>query len=142
KVNKYLGRVVQPQRTQEVNMPELIGGLAESLKTVVAWELQRHGFAAEGNTHRLNSVTCSTEQKSCLLGDKPAVLLLNNGHLCNETLHELLSFRPIATDLPEETNGRQLAFALVKAGMAVPEEVFVQLVEKAVKELGLNSREV
>ncbi len=137
-VTKYLGRIVQPQRLPELTPPTLTTNLSESLKSIVKWELEQHGFVAQENTHRLNSIVCNVEQCFCVLGSKPVVLALNNGHLCNDTLHELLDFKPLHADIPEETNGRQLAFALVKAGMAVSEEVFVQLVDKAVQELDLE----
>ncbi len=136
KVHKYLGRLVTSTKIHTLDAPELTGSLATCLKTLVSRELQQHGFSKEEHVHTLNSVRCNIEQHTCMIGDKPAVLALNNGHLCDVTLKNLLGFQPVDADIPEEVNGKALAFALIKAGIQVSDEVFVQLVDVAVKELG------
>ena len=128
KVKAYLGKAFLPEKTSQIDFfahtqsdlstaskkpyPQLIHQL-------IAWELYRHsleGFSIDTHT---SSIACNGE---------PAVVKLNEGFLCSHSLSQLLAFKLIRDE--EHASGRLLAELFVKAGIAVPKELFVKMFEQ------------
>lgn len=126
RVKKYLGRAYRPVK-KEVGFLDFLqddkdvlaeGSFHEIVKRLVEWELCQHGAGWILVDWEGRRVTDKQE--------RPAVLVMNQGFLCDHTLGQLLSVR-LSEDEPE---GYSLAKALVEAGIEVPKEVFVCLYER------------
>ncbi len=87
---------------------------------LIMWELFRFGIKKE---EFLIDISKSSVKKN----KRNAVLLLNEGFMCNLTLRNLLEFKPS----DPETDGYRLARAFVEAGIKIPEDIFVALCQKA-----------
>jgi hypothetical protein len=140
KVRKYLGRVFEFKPLREMdffrhyNISEpgkYISG--KGFKAVVCelaeFELIRHGFRRQENAIVNGRVVFEPETLRAIHGKtgKSAVIALNEGFLCKETLHSLINFR---FDSDEKELGYRFARAFVDAGLIVPKELFVGVFEK------------
>ncbi len=126
RVAGYLGPVARLERSADIRPPTDQGEFSRILQSIVSQELLNHGFMIDGDTFRQRDVLVDIAGPSVRRGKKEIVLAINEGHLCAATLSSLFQFEPkghreqIATDLAEE---------LVRAGLKVPHDAFVDLFE-------------
>ena len=134
-VTGYLGKCITPLRqttTQPALSPEKT--YKELIHELLKTTLLNHGFRISSSSHFVlltqNSKENSTldlQKQTVFHNNKPAILALNQGHLCEYTLTNLLRFSP--SDNPEET-AHNLAQALLAAGIHISTENLVILFEK------------
>jgi hypothetical protein len=141
KTVKYLGRVHNFEKKKELDFlqenkitnpndyaaqkkwPEIVNDL-------LICELKSHGFRKKDNVWLCKGCTVDLNQNTILKGSKVAVLAMNEGFLCNETLQQALTFKPEGI---EKDIAYDLANVLVSAGIATPEQLFISLYEKIMK---------
>ncbi len=134
-VTGYLGKYIkltpntttQPALSQNQTYENL---MYELLKIT----LLDHGFRISSSSHFVlltrdsnKTISINLQRQHVTCDDKPVVLSLNNGYLCEQTLTNLLRFSP--SDNPEET-AHDLAQALLTAGINISTENLLILFEK------------
>jgi len=125
RVKQYLGRVYKCEKRptdffefiKEGGIECIKGSYEDFVKGLVLWELFQHNI--KDSEVDFAGMTVRRQKRA-------AVLAMNEGHLCDYTLKQLLLVR--RSD--DEREGYSLAKALVEAGIAVPKELFVMLYEK------------
>ncbi|MBD3304184.1 hypothetical protein GF343_03495 [Candidatus Woesearchaeota archaeon] len=127
KVKAYLGRVVKPLREKEkiTDIQDL--DYKDAVIALVKQELVNHGFSED---LKYDCVTVDLVEQKILNGKRNAVIALNEGFLCSQTLKDALEIQPTGH---EEKAGIQLAKALLESGLRLPKDTFVQLFEKIYK---------
>lgn len=135
KVKEYAGRIYRFELKNSIEFPThlKIDNLQsyidknsnEKIKTdLVEWELFKFGVdKQEFNIDLGNKLIRKKNKNVCLL--------INDGFMCHYTLRNLLDFKPEGDD---GNDGYRLARAFVEAGIKVPQEVFVGLFSKLIKE--------
>ncbi len=132
-VKEYLGKVYTYQLPKTAFNKKLKKEYKESITELIKWHLAEYGFSVRKD-YLLNKDLVYNIEKAELRKRKTktnAVISSHNGFICNHALQELYMFDGRGYD---EEVGKRLAKALVKAGLNVPKEVFVQLFEKVFKE--------
>lgn len=130
KVKAYLGRIIKPVKSAEHPAPDLKElSYADSVRAVAKWTLLSHGFQ-EGSQSMLmqGTVLADLGELKVINRTNPAVIKMHEGFLCTHTLQQAIGFIPSGN--AEEIIGKELASALLEAGLSVPHDVFVQLFEK------------
>lgn len=145
KVKGYLGRVHRAEMSEADNIgfleyykiTELDKYMASKdndhvIKDLIRWELSRHGFKDDGNGMCKNNDIAFDFGKLSLYQNrnekqKPIVLEMNEGFMCDKTINSLINFR-IGRDINRA--GYKLAQAFLEAGIKAPQEVFVGFFEK------------
>ncbi|MBI4017124.1 MAG: hypothetical protein HY363_05540 [Candidatus Aenigmarchaeota archaeon] len=126
-VTAYLGKVVQlqkkkttPAKLTPTQYTELINQLLEST-------LLDYGFIKQTTTNFcLQDIIVDLKHQQVTKNNKPAILALEQGHLCEHTIAELIRFSK--KENPEKT-AIALASALLAAGITVSTENMVALYE-------------
>ncbi len=127
RVKAYLGRVIKPLREKEKITDVSNLEYRQAILALAKQELINHGFSEE-LTYDIVSVDLA-EQK-ILNGKRNAVISLNEGFLCSQTLKDALDIQLTGH---EEEAGTQLAKTLLELGLRLPKDTFVQLFEKVYK---------
>lgn len=156
KVKRYLGRVINPEKTvYEKNHEDfftkfgisevsayLNKPLGEIVSDLVRFELMGAGFSEIGKDCLAFGRLCfsmkdfrfyrdfhgDADEKRLNFGPaKKAVLAIHDGYLCHETIMRIIK----GTFLGDEREvGMQLAKAFVEAGIDIPHELFVGIYHK------------
>ena len=131
-VKKYFGRVVRADSgtvdffdfysIKNVDLFLKKKDKKEILRDVVVWELSAAGFSRCENGLEKNGIGWDDKMMELCYGNKHVVLRLNDGFLCDYTLHKILAFRRSGNI---EKGSVALARAFVDAGLRVPKEVFI-----------------
>jgi len=128
KSKKYLGRIIEPEKTKGIHFLEWIKRdpkeyldnhneekIAEDL---IRWELYKHDAEMPKNK----------------------VLKINHGFLCEyskskiiQTMHKIRQESPENKEFYEREHAVELADIFVKAGVNIPESVFIALFKKLTK---------
>ena len=127
KVKAYLGRVIKPLRQKEKITDITNLDYKQAIHALAKQELINHGFS-EGLTYE--AVTVDLAERKILNGKRNAVITLNEGFLCSQTLKDALDIQLTGY---EEEAGTQLAKTLLELGLKLPKDTFVQLFEKIYK---------
>ena len=125
RVTKYLGKLVSLQRTKN-EAHEMPNGFKETILSAVEQELHNHGFT----NNKQDNILVNVEQGVIVDAGKKVVLGMNEGYLCDHTLHQLLVFTP--AENPNE-NANKLANLAVEAGLKLTNEQFLHLFEQVNK---------
>ena len=134
KVSKYLGRAYKFDFKNKIEFSEFIrnneaekyvqvNNINKIIQDLIEWELYKFHVNKQ-------EFSIDLENKTIQKGKKNAVLIINEGFMCNFTLRNLLEFKP---ENDEETDGYKFARAFVEAGIKVPQDVFVALFAKLYK---------
>ena len=126
RVSKYLGKAHSLTRFSE-GLIELPTGLQETILEAVTQELLNHGFVREGGVLKQEDMIVNLEEKTVRQKGKKVVLGMNEGYLCDHTLHQLLTFVP--AERPDES-AKKLANLVLEAGLKLSNEQFVHLFEQ------------
>ena len=134
KVKGYLGRIYRFDLKNKNSFIEFVknddlekyiqeNNILKIFSDLMEWELFKFD---------VNKIEFSVdfENKTVKKGKNNAVIVINEGFLCNLTLKNLLEFKP---ETNEEDDGYRLAKAFVEAGIKVPQEIFVGLFAKLYK---------
>jgi len=143
KVSKYLGKIYRFENIVSNMFIEFykIDKLADYIRTkgrkgvvkdLIKLELLNMGFKEEdkvlvNNGLQFNMETLTFYQEGKMI---KAVIEMNEGFLCKETFDKIAGFKARGT---EEEIGLELGNALLEAGLKVPNEVFVEMVERLSK---------
>jgi len=128
-VTAYLGKVLKVQR-QKITIQRLTGSNYNKLiNDLIETTLLDYGFQKQNQhpqTYILNDITVDLLQMRTVPKHKPAVLALEQGHFCEQTIAELIRFSK--KENPEKT-AVALASALLQAGISISTENMVALFE-------------
>ena len=146
KVKAYLGKVHGLSRTGD---KEFISHFAVSdvkahfdennhdnlIRDLIRVELLNHGFIENGDFYVNGDLAVYLGDDFFIKNlkdekDRKLVLSMNEGFLCKETFDKIAGFKARGT---EEEIGLELGNALLEAGLKVPNEVFVEMVERLSK---------
>ena len=128
RVKAYLGKVHAPEKKLERSLAlDSMKEFHHILLDAIKWELENHGFHHNNNVLTNEGIIVDLHEKTVKHKNRKSVLALNDGHLCDHTLTELLHFQP--SENSEDTSTR-LATKIVEAGIKLPSPAFVQLFEK------------
>ena len=130
KVKAYLGKVHKPERKTERNIAlDSMKEFSHLVLDAIKLELENHGFKHNhNNVLTREGLIVDLHDNKISYKNRKSVIAINEGHLCDHTLSELLHFR--AGEKPEETSTR-LATKIIEVGLKLQPEAFVQLFEKA-----------
>ena len=135
KVSKYLGRIyifkciyynnfIEFYKINELDGYINKTGRKSIIKDLIRLELINMGFKEnnsilvnDGLQFNIETLTFSEKERAI-----KAVIEMNEGFLCKETINSILNFK----QGDEEREGYNLANAFVEAGLKVPEDVFVE----------------
>ncbi len=126
KVSKYLGKTHFPGKTSETAV-QLPAGFQEAVIEAIKQELSNHGFSRQNNDFTKENITVSLQEKTIRQNQKKAVLAMNEGYLCDDTLQQLLNF--VSEERPDES-AKKLANLAVEAGLKLNNEQFLHLFEQ------------
>lgn len=133
KVKGYIGRAYRFELKNDIGFLQHLGlqnagefiesnDFRKIVASLVEWELFK--FDIDKSQFSIDFENSKVEKKR-----RNAVIMINDGYLCSETLKNLIEFRPEN----EEQNGYRLARAFVEAGIKVPQEIFIGLFNKLYK---------
>lgn len=126
KVAKYLGKAHKIERMSE-NTKQLPAGFQQTVIESIAQELENHGFSRQDTNLVKENFTVSMNDKTIRFNGKRAVLGMNEGYLCDETIQQLLTFIP---EEKAEANAKKLANLVLEAGLKLNSEQFLHLFEQ------------
>lgn len=135
KTHKYLGRVysferkhekglVQAQKVRVLDEYISKSSFKDIVLDLVMLEFLNHGLHEESIVFDEKALKITRNERNIVLG-------INDGFLCQESLRNLLKYRP-----ENDLKGFELAKLFVNAGLKVEKEVFVELFEKLRPEQG------
>lgn len=126
-VTAYLGKVVQLQRQKTINAALTSKIYTELVNQVLESTLLDYGFIKQTpTTFCLQDIIVDLKHQQVTKNNKPAILALEQGYLCNHTIAELIRFSK--KENPEKT-AVALASALLGAGITISTEHMVALFE-------------
>lgn len=126
---KYIGRVYPFGITNNVEFMQFSGLEGKSvtnkelLKSLVEWELFKHGFKKEKNYWVGKGINVNPAAFSFSKNGKEVALAFNEGFLSKATVQRILNF--VVSEKDED--GYSFAKAFVEAGIDVPQPVFVHI---------------
>lgn len=126
KVSKYLGKTHFPGKNSETTV-QLPAGFQEAIIEAIKQELSNHGFSRQNNDFTKENLTVNLQEKTIRQNQKKAVLAMNEGYLCDDTLQQLLSF--VSEERPDES-AKKLANLALEAGLKLSNEQFLHLFEQ------------
>jgi hypothetical protein len=130
---KYIGRVYPFSVTSDVEFMQFSGLEGKSvtnkelLKSLVEWELFKHGFKKGKNFWVNGEISVNSDSFSFSKNGKEVALAFNEGFLSKATVNRILNFA--VSDKDED--GYSFAKAFVEAGINVPQPVFVHIFSNA-----------
>lgn len=144
KVKAYLGRVYRFDIKNDKDFLSFIGisdiegyiknnEIKKIVVDLIQWEVFKHEIDK-------NEFNVDIENRKIQRKNKDICIKINDGIFCSKTLSNLLDFKVEVKEEGKENNredivGYKLAKAFVEAGINVPQEVFVGLFEKMIKQL-------
>jgi hypothetical protein len=102
----------------------------DTIMKLVEFELMKNGFKRQKNKLKKEDFTFDIENIKFLKAKQNVIFEANEGFLCEFTLNKLMNFKARGH---EEKVGFDLANALLEAGLAVPQEIFINIFEKVYK---------
>ena len=126
---KYIGRVYPFVLANDVGFMQFSGlegrsvSNRELLKSLVGWELFKHGFKKEKKCWVGGGIDVDADSFSFSKNGKEVALAFNDGFLSKATVNRILNFA--VSDRDED--GYSFAKAFVEAGIKVPQPVFVHI---------------
>ncbi len=129
KVKKYLGRVHSFSKDNENSLSSIAVKNKESfVLALVERELQNHGFLFSKECYRKDNIQFSSQDFSLqnAKNSKDIVVAMNEGYLCEFTLHRLLQFKRTKN---VDNDAPILAKHFLEAGIPITPEQFVQFYE-------------
>jgi len=146
KVKAYLGKVHELSKVDDKGFISHFSvsdvkahfdenGTNKVIRDLIRVELLNHGFMENGDFYANGDLTVYLGDEFFIKNlkdekDRKLVLSMNEGFLCKETFEKLTCFKARGT---EEEIGLELGNALLEAGLKVPNEVFVEMVERVSK---------
>ena len=146
KVKAYLGKVHEFSRVDgkefisHFNIGDIKAhfdehGVINVIKDLIRLELLNHGFSENGDFYVAGDLMIYCGEEFFIKNmvedkDRKIVICMNEGFLCKETFTSLMNFKGKGT---EKEIGMELGSTLLEAGLKVPKEVFVEMVERATK---------
>jgi hypothetical protein len=142
KVGKYLGKVLNFESVSEIDFFASTGKSFEEyinntkkeiVEDLIQHELRSLGFQKNG--HLLKNENLFFDSRKIRFYNKrgleeKAVIEMNEGFLCNETIIKLINFKKDKFEEDERAIGVELAKAFLEAGLRVPKELFVIYFDK------------
>ncbi len=126
KVTGYLGKVHKPERARQKTLKEFLAleSVEDYFSSKEYKEIVSGLIKLELHNHNLEDSFFMNGTELKTISGKDAVVQLNQGFLCNETIKKLLEYNP------EQDDGYTLANLLTYAGLSLEKEHFILLFEK------------
>lgn len=131
-VKKYLGKILRVYAgtadffdfysVKDVDLFLKKKSKKELVMDLIGWELSAAGFARRGLVFDNGDIYIDCGKSCIRCEEKTVVLRINDGYLCDYTLHKILDFRR-SGDI--EKDSVALARTFVDGGLRVPKEVFI-----------------
>jgi hypothetical protein len=136
KVKQYLGRVHNLE-SNGLKFDSDISDLdfKETVMKLVEFELVKNGFEKRGSNLLKDGLIVDIKNMKFQKQNKNIIFEANEGFLCEFTLNKLMNFKARGH---EEKVGFDLANALLEAGLAVPQEIFINIFDKVYKKKLIN----
>jgi hypothetical protein len=130
KVIKYIGAVLQPDKTEgalgRTNGFLQAGSAQDMITGLIARELLSHGFSEESaGWHVRDSVRVHPGRGVVLCKGRAAAIMMNEGFLCTPNISELRKLVEGGA-----MGGLELANSLLEAGICIQKEEFVEFFMK------------
>ncbi len=128
KVKGYIGRAHIPSKLNDRDFFEFTKkdikaysniSLRDTVHDLAEWELFKHG---------LDDFKLDRTKSAITKEGSNVVLKINEGYLYNKTIKDIINFHAVGEDT--YFVGQEFAETFVKAGIAIPKELFVHLFEK------------
>ena len=143
KFSQYLGRVYSPQKQYSLTLKDVtkaqdienyvkITDVNQILNDIITVDLLNHNLKRNRNT--FSDKEFYVDISNLKVYNKklvPCVVKINNGYLCDYTLKRLFNIKPSNTD--EVQFGKELARAVIEAGIGIEKELFVLVFDKLYK---------
>lgn len=133
KVKGYVGKAIIPEKKKDLSFELFINKptgefikqntYPEIVSALIRWELEKHDLSRL-NVDPINHMIHAGN-------NEPVVVKINEGHLYHETIKGVKGFTASSDD--EYLVGQELAKVFVRAGIAIPPDVFVPLFEKVMQ---------
>lgn len=146
KVKAYLGKVHEISRAYDQDFASHFSvsdvkahfderGHDNLIRDLIRIELINHGFIENGDFYANGDLAVYLGDDFFIKNlkdekERKLVISMNEGFLCKETFEKLIGFKARGT---ETEIGLDLGNALLEAGLKVPNEVFVEMVERLSK---------
>jgi len=134
KSTKYLGKIVvliknETTAQQKPILQDL--DFKTAVKDIIKLELLNHGFKEKKDKLEIadKDLIVDFQKVKVTHSKRPALIKINDGYFCDETLKKLLEYTPSA-EKHEEQIGLELAELFINAGIKIDHEVFVEVFEK------------
>jgi hypothetical protein len=130
RVTKYLGKTHFLERLSK-EATELPEGLSPAIMEALAQELKNNGFTKLNSRMIKDEIIVDLQEKTIRQKNKKVVLGMNEGYLCDHTLHQLLGFKPL--EKPDDS-AKKLANFVLEAGLKLNDAQFVHIFEQTKEE--------
>lgn len=143
KFSRYLGRIYSPQKQYNLTLKDITKvqdmesyikstDLNQILNDIITVDLLNHNLKRNKNTFSDDNFYVDIASLK-VYNQKlvPCVVKINNGYLCDYTLKRLFSIKPSNTN--EIQFGKELARAVIEAGVGIEKELFVLVFDKIYK---------
>jgi len=129
KVRKYLGKVIELEKTQNNTFSNEDIPLKKSILELLKLELLNHSFSEETSTiYKKDDVIVDLAKKVVLKSNKSIYLAFNDGYLGTYTLTKILNYKP--PEALDKEVGKDLAKKLISVGILLNSETFLNLFNK------------
>jgi hypothetical protein len=125
RVVRYIGAVHRPERVGDASLSAdfmKTERVLDVLRGMVANELSNHGFQLENGDWKCGELSVCLKKGSVGFRGRKGVLRLNEGFMCDDTIRMLQK-----TLLKDKIEGKELAEAILEAGIKIEPESFVAL---------------
>ena len=143
KVKQYLGRVYRFEKVSNKEIEQLgnqQGSGKDKIKLLLENELKNYGFEQKEGVWRKENCLINIEQGICVDNEgKNICIAINDGLLHQSTINSLIVFKP--KESLEKGIGKQLANALISAGIRPKEAVFIDLFREIMRQVIDDSRQ-
>lgn len=137
KVKQYLGRVYRFEKVSNNEIEQLEDQQESSknkIKLLLENELKNYGFEQKEGFWQRENCLINIEQGICMDNEgKNVCIAINDGLLHQSTIDSLIAFKP--KESLEKDIGKQLANALISAGIKPKEAVFISLFRQIMQQV-------
>lgn len=133
KVKQYLGRVYEFEQPKKKYEKKISTDYKTSIKNLIQWHLEQYGFKKQKNNLIKEELKLNLDTLELKNSKTNSDILIKSyeGYIHSHSLKELHDFDGLGYD---EEVGKRLAKTLVKAGLNISKESFIQLFEQVFRE--------
>lgn len=142
KVKRYLGRVYRFEKIADQEIGSIDAEktpFVQNIRVLIQNELKNHGFQEKEGFWEREPCIVNIEQGLCMdQQGKNICIAINDGFLHTTTITNVIAFKP--KEGLEKEIGKQLANALISAGIRPKEAVFISLFRQVMRPINDSHR--